>query len=97
MFKVTCTKCNGTGIVQCYMHHDGGVCYDCQGVGFYMRKTKPVESVRFHVTAVVKEGYQNSGNRDGVFVNARNEKDALKKARLHPNGYNLETMQAVPS
>lgn len=95
MFKVTCGKCNGTGIVDCYRYNDAGVCYECKGVGFHIRKTNPGETKQFHVTAIIKEGYQNSGERGGMFVNARSEKEALRKAKLHPDSYNTETKEAV--
>lgn len=97
MCKVKCAKCKGTGIVNCYRHVDAGVCYDCKGVGFLLRKTKPVEMIRFHVTAIVKEGYQNTGKRIGVFVNAKNEKEATRKARLDPECYDINTIQATPA
>lgn len=97
MYKVKCGKCNGTGVVNCYRHHDAGVCYDCKGAGFYMRKTPPVDLIRFHVTAVVKPGYNNAGKRSGLFVNAKNAKDAMKKARMHPDCFDLETMEANPA
>lgn len=31
--KIDCHKCNGTGIVDRFLDHDGGVCYDCNGEG----------------------------------------------------------------
>lgn len=94
MFKVTCRKCNGTGNIPMFNFQDGGVCYDCMGKGYEMRKTKPVELFSYYVTAIIKEGWKNCGNRGGVVVNAKNEKDALKKAKLHPDCYDLETIQA---
>ncbi|MCM3273060.1 hypothetical protein [Paenibacillus elgii] len=51
--------------------------------------------IRFHVTAIIKEGYQDAGNRGGVWVEAKNEKDAFKKARLHPVAYDLDTLQCA--
>jgi RecJ-like exonuclease len=94
MYKVVCGKCKGTGVVECYRYHDSGVCYECKGIGHFMRKTKPVQLVEYHVTAIIKDGYCNSGSRGGVYVDAKSEKDAFKKARLHPDSYDLETLQA---
>ena len=31
--KIICRKCNGTGTVERFLDHDGGVCYDCNGEG----------------------------------------------------------------
>lgn len=31
--RIACPKCQGTGIVSRFLDHDGGVCYDCSGVG----------------------------------------------------------------
>lgn len=31
-----CPKCGGLGYLSCYAYHDGGVCYQCQGSGFYL-------------------------------------------------------------
>lgn len=38
MYKVKCKKCSGIGTISCYMHQDGGVCYDCIGKGYELRK-----------------------------------------------------------
>lgn len=94
MYKVTCSKCGGTGNVPCFNHIEGGLCYECKGAGFTMRKTKPVELIRFHVTAIIRDGYQNAGGRGGKYVEAKNENAALKKAKLSPDGYDLETLTA---
>lgn len=29
-----CPKCGGTGYIQCYGYHDGGICYQCGGSGY---------------------------------------------------------------
>ena len=29
-----CPKCGGTGYIECYAYHDGGICYQCGGSGY---------------------------------------------------------------
>lgn len=31
-----CDKCGGTGLIKCFMHVDGGTCFDCGGTGIYI-------------------------------------------------------------
>ncbi|ATF13656.1 hypothetical protein A616_17210 [Brevibacillus brevis X23] len=95
MFKVTCKKCSGTGVINCYRHQDNGVCYDCMGKGFEMRKTKPTEKYWFQVTAIEQETMQRV---NAIRVEATSEKTATTKARksLSPDpkfGYDLESIQ----
>lgn len=35
-----CCKCGGTGYIKHYAYIDGGVCYDCNGSGVYITKSK---------------------------------------------------------
>ena len=36
----TCSKCGGRGILGCYLHIQGGQCFDCDGRGFTTRTVK---------------------------------------------------------
>ncbi len=31
--QISCPKCSGTGIVQRFLDHESGVCFDCNGSG----------------------------------------------------------------
>ena len=31
--KINCHKCSGTGTVERFLDHEGGVCFDCNGTG----------------------------------------------------------------
>lgn len=34
MDTVKCGKCGGTGFIEYFAYHDGGICYECGGTGF---------------------------------------------------------------
>jgi hypothetical protein len=43
-YKASCPKCSGKGIIATYAASYNGVCFDCRGTGYIIRKTpiKPI-------------------------------------------------------
>ena len=42
--QVTCGKCSGTGNLTEYKHIAGGICFACNGVGYFERTLKQIEA-----------------------------------------------------
>lgn len=36
MYKVTCVKCDGKGVLPMYSHVENGICFSCQGNGDFL-------------------------------------------------------------
>jgi ribosomal protein S27AE len=51
MFKITCPRCGGSGILPQHKRIIGGTCFLCDGKGYVLRKTKVVPSRWFTVFA----------------------------------------------
>lgn len=76
MVKVECAKCGGKGKIKAFSGIAGGICFACDGKGHSFQKSAPKQSIKFLVSAELKE----TGERLSVFVvKAKNEREALNK------------------
>lgn len=73
----TCGKCGGKGIVFYYLHVDGGICYDCNGMGHWK-----------NTVATLRKRHRGYVNRDNLSV----LKSAIKRAETEAkiNEFNEE-------
>ena len=77
MFKVECPRCTGgKGVISAFKHVKGGVCFQCNGLGYVMRKTKPIKMHWYNCWTVI--------DGEGAFrysLKAPSETQALSKLK----------------
>ena len=81
MIKAECNKCNGTGFIKEFNHVIGGVCFNCHGDGYVIRKSKPVY-LKKYIFSFLWLDKNDSNYMDGNFCKCfskkcKNIKDAI--------------------
>ncbi|MBL5769034.1 hypothetical protein [Heyndrickxia sporothermodurans] len=80
MYKVECGKCYGKGIIPMFKHGlNDGTCWNCNGKGYLIQKSKPTKSNKYGIGAISKETGQIV--EPIIWIVAKSEKQAIEKAK----------------
>ena len=66
MYRETCGKCDGTGVINWARHVKGGVCFTCDGRGYLEYKTSPAVRAKARARREAKRLKASLGSREAA-------------------------------